>query len=156
MAGCAQATKLTYLAAIRRPPQVMQLGEPTGQEAVCSLAFSKTGTLLLAGHTNGDVAFWEWHRTVWQNVKHVKGTTTPRRAAVNQAFARAVALVYVCTPRSYADPERGPSADAHVTAVVACAWLDGPPVTALTADSRGRVVQYNVSSYLSIMGAVLS
>ena len=44
-------------------------------------------------------------------------------------------------------------ADAHVTAVVACAWLDGPPITALTADSRGRVVQYNVSAYLSIMGA---
>ena len=56
-----------------RPPQLMQLGEPTGQEFVCSLAFSKTGTLLLAGYANGDVAFWEWHRTVWQNVKHVKG-----------------------------------------------------------------------------------
>ncbi len=54
----------------------MQLGEATGQDAVCSLAFSKTGTLLLAGHTNGDVAFWEWHRTVWQNVKHVKGIAT--------------------------------------------------------------------------------
>ena len=46
-------------------------------------------------------------------------------------------------------------ADAHVTPVVACTWLDGPPVAALTADSRGRVVHYNVSAYLSIMGAVL-
>ena len=53
----------------------MQLGEPKAQEqeAVCSLAFSRTGTLLLAGHAGGDVVFWEWHRTVWQSVKHVKG-----------------------------------------------------------------------------------
>ena len=65
----------TAWAAYYRPPQVVQLGDPRGrgQEAVCSLAFSRTGTLLLAGHASGDVVFWEWHRTVWQSVKHVKG-----------------------------------------------------------------------------------
>ena len=64
----------------------MQLGEPTGQEAVCSLAFSKSGTLLVAGHTNGDVAFWEWHRTVWQNVKHVKGSTGLSSSGIDICF----------------------------------------------------------------------
>ena len=58
-----------------RPPQVVRLGEARGggQEAVSCLAFSANGMQLLSGHANGDVAFWEWHRTAWQNVKQLKG-----------------------------------------------------------------------------------
>ncbi len=44
-------------------------------------------------------------------------------------------------------------ADAHVSAVSACVFLDGPSLTALTADVRGRLVYHNVSAYVSLMGA---
>ncbi|CAL8466179.1 g5715 [Coccomyxa elongata] len=44
--------------------------------------------------------------------------------------------------------------EAHVTAVVGCAFLEGGNAsersTALTCDSRGRLVYHNVSAYLSI------
>ena len=46
------------------------------------------------------------------------------------------------------------SADAHVTTVVACTFLEGSSSaersTALSSDSRGRLVFHNVTSYLSI------
>lgn len=44
--------------------------------------------------------------------------------------------------------------EAHVTAVVGCAFLEGgnaaERAAALTCDSRGRLVHHNVSAYLSI------
>ena len=43
-------------------------------------------------------------------------------------------------------------ADAHTAAVVACAVLEGSPVTALTADSMGRLMHHNITAYLSILG----
>ena len=46
------------------------------------------------------------------------------------------------------------SADAHVTTVVACTFLEGSSSaersTALSSDSRGRLVFQNVTGYLSI------
>lgn len=44
-------------------------------------------------------------------------------------------------------------ADAHTLAVSACVFLDGPSMTALTADLRGRLIFHNVSAYVSLMGA---
>lgn len=57
------------------PLQVMRLGEPrAGDEAaVTALAFSPLGNLLLAGHADGDVAFWELKRAGWECAKTVKG-----------------------------------------------------------------------------------
>lgn len=54
---------------------MVQLGEARAseQQSVSCLSFSSNGMLLLAGQANGDVVIWEWHRTVWQNVKHLKG-----------------------------------------------------------------------------------
>ena len=54
---------------------MVRLGEArgAGQEAVSCLSFSATGMLLLSGHASGDLAVWEWHRTAWQNDKHLKG-----------------------------------------------------------------------------------
>lgn len=61
------------------PNQVMRLGEPrAGDEAaVSALAFSPLGNLLLAGHADGDVAFWELKRTGWECAKTVKGAHRP-------------------------------------------------------------------------------
>ena len=46
------------------------------------------------------------------------------------------------------------SADGHVTAVVACCFLESGAsserAAALTADSRGRLLYHNVSAYLSL------
>ncbi len=45
-------------------------------------------------------------------------------------------------------------ADAHVTTVVACTFLEASSsterTTALSSDSRGRLVFHNVTGYLSI------
>eukprot|EP00884_Botryococcus_braunii_P022622 jgi/Botrbrau1/9043/Bobra.0376s0020.2 len=40
--------------------------------------------------------------------------------------------------------------DAHVTAVIQCAFLEGQAGGALTADSRGRLVHHNIHAYLSL------
>ena len=45
-----------------------------------------------------------------------------------------------------------PATDAHAAPVVACAVLDGTPVTAVTADSAGRLMHHNITAYLSILG----
>ena len=70
---------------------------------------------------------------------------------------RAVAQSQACTQplsRAVREPEDVlPPADAHSAAVVACAVLDGSPLTALTADAAGRLMHHNVAAYLSILGA---
>lgn len=49
----------------------------------------------------------------------------------------------------------GLSAEAHVTPVVQLSFLDGPNIVALSADSRGRVMHHNVTSYLSFTSYML-
>ncbi|KAK9804391.1 hypothetical protein WJX72_010740 [[Myrmecia] bisecta] len=95
-------------------PAILQLGEPKTRDdgGVSCLAFSPQGNLLVVGHADGDVAFWEFRRSAWEPAKIIK--------------------------------------DAHVTAVVAVAFVEGPQACALSADSRGRIMFHPVSGYLSL------
>lgn len=135
------------------------LGEArTGDsEAVTALAFNGIGSMLLAGHANGSVVLWEWHRGAWEAVKSVRGRGSDQNMCTGQHSMLMLHLptMYfptVCT--SWADKQRTwCGADAHPAAVTACVFLDSSPQAALTADICGRLVFHNVSAYVSIMGA---
>ena len=61
----------------------------------------------------------------------------------------------LCVMRSSELRVLGLSAEAHVTPVVQLSFLDGPTIVALSADSRGRVMHHNVTSYLSFTSYML-
>lgn len=58
-----------------RSTRVLVLGDvrPGEEAAVTALAFNGQGGMLLAGHANGNVVLWEWHRTAWDPVKSIRG-----------------------------------------------------------------------------------
>ena len=58
-----------------RPMRLVVLGDarPGDREAVSALAFSTSGSMLLAAHVSGAVVLWQWHRNVWEPVKAIRG-----------------------------------------------------------------------------------
>ena len=58
-----------------RTMRLVVLGEarPGDREAVSALAFSTSGSMLLAAHVSGAVVLWQWHRNVWESVKTIRG-----------------------------------------------------------------------------------
>jgi hypothetical protein len=58
-----------------RPMRLVVLGDarPGDREAVSALAFSTSGSMLLAAHVSGAVVLWQWHRNVWEPVKTIRG-----------------------------------------------------------------------------------
>ena len=160
----------------------MKLGEPRPGDdaAVSALAFSPLGNVLAVGHANGDIAFWELRRAGWECGKVVKGGQEFSGSSICDLLTPSCRM-----PGGWRMPSDstcvGPlknsgealkihihqvavSADAHVTTVVACTFLEGSSSTerstALSSDSRGRLVFHNVTGYLSITnfiaGSVLS
>ena len=57
---------------------MLLLGQPSIKEdaSVTSLAFSLQGSILIAGHANGDLNIWEFRRVAWECVKSLKDAHT--------------------------------------------------------------------------------
>lgn len=72
--GTAFTPKFLY----RRQPQVVLLGQPSQKEdaSVSCVAFSMQGSILMVGHANGDLHFWEFRRTAWECVKTIRDAHT--------------------------------------------------------------------------------
>ena len=131
------------------------------------LTFSPHGNLLAVGHANGDLVFWEFRRMAWESVKTLKDahvnpivqvsslapTTRARGTELTVSWpsipCTAMTLMMcshycdVWLLRSVRVPRATPSA-------VQATFLEGSQITAVTADSRGRLMFHNVTAYLSL------
>ena len=146
----------------------------SASRAVTALAFSPTGTLLAAGHADGDVSFWELRgRAGWECVRAVRDAhvspvsalawvEVPGAAAGVGAGGVVAGVVPGAAMAGAAAAAAAAVAAGAASAVAAASGSGGgapplpttaPALSALSADARGRVAFHPVPAYQSPLGA---